>query len=286
MKRFGVYIKLSTILFLIGLIILLYGVYDVGNRIERHLYGVKLGVTLEHKEIEGFLPGEVEKLVQEMARDKIITPKNAYIDRETGEIFPEVIGQEVDVAKTVNKVMKARENYNINLITVELYPEVTEELLSSIHDIIGSYFTWHGSGSSRVTNIRMGTYYINNTLLHPGEIFSFNKTVGPVTVERGFKFAPVISSGSIILGLGGGLCQVSSTLYNAVLEAELQVVERYPHSKPVGYVPPGRDATVSYHLDFKFLNSTDSFILIKGSIWGGRVQIDLLSNQVKDEETF
>ncbi|PKM80478.1 MAG: vancomycin resistance protein, partial [Firmicutes bacterium HGW-Firmicutes-13] len=113
---------------------------------------------------------------------------------------------------------------------------------------------------------------------HPGQVFSFNRTVGPVTTERGFKFAPVISGGTVIMGLGGGLCQVSSTLYNAVLQAGYQVVERYPHSKPVGYVPRGRDATISYHLDFKFRNNTDSFVLIKGSIWGGRVQIQLLSS--------
>lgn len=286
MRRFGFYIKLSSLLIVIVLILVFYMAYDLGNKIERHFYGVKPGVTLEQIEIEGLLTGEVEELVQKMAEERRIIPENAYIDRESGEIIPEITGQEVDVAKTVNKVMRARENYNINLVTVDLYPEITEELLSSIDNLIGSYFTWHGSGSSRVTNIRMGTYYINNTLLHPGEVFSFNKTVGPVTIERGFKFAPVISSGNIVLGLGGGLCQVSSTLYNAVLEGGLQVVERYPHSKPVGYVPPGKDATVSYHLDFKFLNDTDYFILIKGSIWGGKVQIELFSNQREVEEGF
>ncbi len=283
-KKFSLYIKLSSILVIISILIVTYLVYDIGYKAERYFYGVEPGVTFEGGDLTGYLRREVEELVIQRAEEERIKPQNAYIDRDSGEIVPEVIGREVNVLKTVNDIMQARENSKVSLVIVQLDPEITEELLKSIDKLKGSYFTWHGSGYSRVTNIRMGTFYINNTLLYPGEIFSFNKTVGPVTVERGFQYAPVIVSRSVTLGLGGGLCQVSSTLYNAVIDAGLQVVERYPHSRRVGYVPQGRDAAVSYSLDFKFRNDTNSFILIKGGLWGGRVQIELYSNIPEEEE--
>lgn len=284
-KKISLYFKLSSILAVISILIAIYLVYDIGDKVERYLYGVEPGVIFEGQDLTGYLRCEVEELVLQRAEEERIEPQNAYIDRDSGEIILEVIGKEVNVLRTVNVIMEANEKSKVSLVIIHLDPEITQELLSSIDKVIGSYFTWHGSGYSRVTNIRMGTYYINNTLLHPGEVFSFNKTVGPVTAERGFQYAPVIVSRSVTLGLGGGLCQVSSTLYNAVLEADLQIVERYPHSRPVGYVPQGRDATVSYSLDFKFQNNSNSFILIKGGLWGGRVQIELYSNQ-SDEEDY
>lgn len=278
MKKINLYIRLSSILAFLGLLFFLFFFYNVGETLERHFYGVQPGVTLEGKDLSGFLRREVEELVLKRAETERVTPENAYINRENGEVVPEVVGREVEVLNTVKQVMEAEENASLSIMVVELYPEITAELIHSIDTLKGSYFTWMGSGHSRVTNIIVAGEAINNTLLHPGQVFSFNKTVGPRTAERGYHYAPIIVGESVVLGLGGGICQTSSTLYNAVLESELEVVERYPHSKPVGYVPRGRDATVSDHLDFKFRNNTDQFILIKVSSYGGKIEAQIWSN--------
>ena len=278
MKKINLYIQLTSIIAFLGLLLFLFFFYNVGESLERHFYGVKPGVTLEGKDLSGFLRREVEELVKKRAEEERVIPQNAYINRENGEVVPEVIGREVEILHTVNQVMEAEENTSVPIITVELYPEITAELLHSIDTLKGSYFTWMGSGHSRVTNIMVAGEAINNTLMHPGQVFSFNKTVGPRTAERGYHYAPIIVRGSMVLGLGGGICQTSSTLYNAVLESGLEVVERYPHSKPVGYVPRGRDATVADHLDFKFRNNTDQFLLIKVSSYGGKIEAQIWTN--------
>jgi len=109
---------------------------------------------------------------------------------------------------------------------------------------------------NRTTNVNLATQKINNVILLPGETFSYNKVVGKRTVENGFKEASVYTSSGVVNGLGGGICQVSSTLYNAVLEANLEIVERKNHSYAVSYVPLGQDATVSYgSIDFRFKNN-------------------------------
>jgi len=119
--------------------------------------------------------------------------------------------------------------------------------------------------SNRQGNITITCSALNNSIVKPGETFSFCDTVGPSTVERGYKEANVIIQGTETKGLGGGNCQVSSTLYNAVLAVpnELEVLERHPHSAPVPYIEEGKDAAISYGShDFKFKNNTDSDIKI------------------------
>ncbi|MGI6097920.1 MAG: VanW family protein [Dethiobacteria bacterium] len=223
------------------------------------------------------LEKEVYEAVEKLARPREKLPRNAYFDRHTGEILPEIKGQIVDIHATVEKVIEAEPGTTVPLVWVTLDAEIPAAFYQSFKDIIGAYHTWIGGGS-RSKNIVLGAQLINNCILAPGEVFSFNRTIGPVTLERGFEMAPVIVGGQVVPGVGGGLCQVSSTLYNAVLMAGLEVVERYPHSRPVYYVPKGRDATVSTYLDFKFRNSSDRFIMIKASGYAGRVEVQLLSN--------
>lgn len=278
-RRFSLFIKLGSLLAIAGILLGGYLAYNIGERIERHFYGVKPGVTLEGEDVSRLLRREVEKKVEARAAGERVLPQNARIDKETGDIVPEIVGQEVDVLNTVNRVMGAQELARVSLVTRQLYPEITGELLAGINKNRGSFFTWLGGGNGgRVTNIRLAAGAINHTVLAPGELFSFNRVVGPRTARKGYQFAPIIVSGTVVPGLGGGICQVSSTLYNAVLEAGLEVVERYPHSRPVGYVAPGRDATVSDFLDFKFRNDSDRFVLVKGSTWGGRIQVEVWSN--------
>lgn len=118
--------------------------------------------------------------------------------------------------------------------------------------------------SPRVSNIRLAGDKISGTVLAPGESFSFNGTVGPRTVKNGFKNAKVIENGRFVCGIGGGVCQVSTTLYNAALLAGLKVTEYHPHSLAVSYVNPSRDAMVSgEYFDLKFCNTTDCPVYIR-----------------------
>lgn len=145
-------------------------------------------------------------------------------------------------------------------------PEVTEADFQQVDQrLIGKYTTYFdGSNVNRTTNIRLAAKAINNLILSPGERFSFNRVVGPSTPERGYKLAKVIVRGEYTIGFGGGICQVSSTLYNSVDEAGLKILQRNSHSKEVAYVPPGRDATVSWGgPDFRFKNNLTKPILIR-----------------------
>jgi len=118
---------------------------------------------------------------------------------------------------------------------------------------------------------------LNNKIFAPGEVISFNKVVGPRIVERGFKEAAVIVNGKFVPGVGGGICQVSSTLYYTVLKANLKVVSRTNHSLKVGYLPAGLDATISGNvIDFKFQNTTPGYIMIKAEVTGDEIDIKLL----------
>jgi putative cell wall-binding protein len=135
---------------------------------------------------------------------------------------------------------------------------------------IAQYTTYFKvSEVNRTENIRLAAKALDGQLLAPGERFSFNERVGERTAEAGYKEALIIEGDVFTPGLGGGICQVSSTLYNAVMLAHLEIVERHPHSLPISYVPPGQDATVAYpYLDFKFRNSSKEYLLIRSFVKG------------------
>lgn len=140
---------------------------------------------------------------------------------------------------------------------------------------IAEYSTYFKpSELNRTENLRLAAKALDGKRLAPGEQFSFNQTVGERTVEAGFKEAMIIEGNVFTLGLGGGVCQVSSTLYNAAALAQLEIVERHHHSLTVGYVPPGQDATVAWPvLDFKFRNNTKDALVIRTSVEGNTLTI-------------
>ncbi len=152
-------------------------------------------------------------------------------------------------------------------------PGVTAEQIRSemFTDLLGSYSSRYNAGdTSRSHNVWLASQKINEVVLAPGDVFSYNDTVGPRTISHGFKTANVYVGNKVEPGIGGGICQVSSTLFNAVVLADLKIVYRTNHSLPVSYVPLGRDATVSYgSIDFKFSNNTGHPIKIVASAGGG-----------------
>jgi len=160
--------------------------------------------------------------------------------------------------------------------------KVDSELLAELGEkVIGRYVTYYNPRNlNRSHNIELAASTLDSTVVFPGETFSFNRTIGRRTVERGYREAPVIVRGELSEGVGGGICQVSSTLFNAVDNAGLQIVERYVHSRHVAYVPPGRDATVSwYGPDFRFRNTLDQPVLIRAHAGRGTMRVVLYSTE-------
>lgn len=137
-----------------------------------------------------------------------------------------------------------------------------------------TYYETYESQANRNTNMIVATQAVDSTLLSSGEIFSFNRIVGPRTEERGFKIATVFVGKEKVPGLGGGICQISSTIYMAVKKAGLEVVERYPHTLPVTYCSRDDEAAVSWGtLDFRFKNSTPHQLRIEAVCSGGVVRV-------------
>ncbi|KYG34782.1 VanW family protein [Alkalihalobacillus trypoxylicola] len=210
--------------------------------------------------------------------------KNAYIS-DYGDIMPEENGYKVDAKKLADILYEyfysiGKDSVEIPIIPV--YPKVDSELLESIQKKqIGSYVTFFNQHNlERSHNIELATKAIHNNVVFPKERFSFNVTVGERTPLKGYKKATVIVKGELSEGIGGGICQVSSTLFNAVDAAQLSIIERYIHSRKVSYVPPGRDATVSWAgPDFIFLNDFNQPILIQARIYGGMLSVTILSSE-------
>jgi vancomycin resistance protein YoaR len=213
------------------------------------------------------------------------------VDRTAGlVVVPGQEGKQVNIEATWEEMPAhwlSMEQLKIPIVVDKVYPSISEEDLKVMGEL-STYTTWYNSGEvDRTHNLVMAASAINGQVLQPGSVFSFNKTVGVRTFETGYRDAMVIVSGKFEPGVGGGICQVSSTLYNAVLLADLEVVERHNHALAVAYIPVGLDATVAYGLqDFQFKNNTGHPIYIRTTTGGGKLTITLyghLSNKKRIE---
>ena len=195
-----------------------------------------------------------------------IDPIDAWYDDETKEIVPSEDGVTFDVeqAKLLWEEAELTEVVSIPVLVVE--PEVTTESLSNLlfKDVLGEKTTYYTSSTdARINNINLAASKIDGVVLNPGETFSYNETVGQRTLEAGFQEAAAYSDGEVVQEVGGGICQVSSTLYCSTLYANLKTVSRTPHYFPVDYIDKGQDATVSWGKpDFKFANNREYPIMI------------------------
>lgn len=201
---------------------------------------------------------------------------NATLSRENGEfvIHEGQTGMVVDEAASLSLICDYLTDGSwdgqdafIDLVVAVDEPLGTKEELAKVKDVLGSFTTsFSTSGSSRSANVRNGCALINGTTLYPGEEFSTYDTVSPFSTANGYYMAGSYLNGQVVDSLGGGICQVSTTLYNAVLLSELEVTERYNHSMIVTYVDPSADAAISESAgkDFKFVNNTSAPIYIEG----------------------
>ena len=202
--------------------------------------------------------------VDDLASQIDTEPKNAEYKIENKKIsFIEAqAGRRLDREDAQKKISHLMEDGGDVFLKVESVPaEITREQLESklFNTTLSKESSWYNKNLvNRSINVELASKLINGTVLAPGEVFSYNDVVGERTAERGFKNAQIYVQSKVVEGLGGGICQVSSTLYNAVLYADLEVVERRWHSLPVTYVPLGQDATVAFgYIDFKFKNDRD-----------------------------
>jgi len=226
--------------------------------------------------------------VRELCADILVEPRDAAFSINRDDTVTIISGKDgVDVdfdllEKDLVATLSSGKNPEVTLFTVTRAPARTAAFLESMNvkGLLGSYTTrFDPSMTSRTYNVSVAAKAFDEMLVLPGHEVSFNKVVGPRSSEAGYKNAPVIVNNEFVDCLGGGVCQVSTTLYNAVLLANLDIVKRTCHSLPVSYVPIGRDATVVYDtVDLVFRNNTDSYLYLKTYIGSGQLTVKIYGN--------
>ncbi|HBG8597262.1 TPA: VanW family protein [Clostridioides difficile] len=234
-------------------------------------FGKKSNLVVAINYDKNKLKAEMEKIAKE------IDVKDATLDisGEKVKVIPDSDGLKMDISKSMenfdNQTKKG--NYKNELVVKATPAKVKKEQLANIDTNLGTYSTtFKTSQINRSINIKLATDNISNVLLMPGETFSFNKHTGKRSKENGYKSAPVIMEGEMEEDYGGGVCQVSSTLYNSVLYAGLEIVNVKNHTIPSSYVPKGRDATVADSgIDFLFKNNLKHPVYIKNYVSGNQI---------------
>lgn len=213
--------------------------------------------------------------------------ENAYFTTEPYAVFPDVKGIDFDVDTMKNKIAEdsLAEEYAIDLIYTEADVTIRDLGKEAFPDLLGSFSTKYvTSNVDRTTNLRLAANKINGTVIMPGEIFSYNKVVGKRTIAAGYKNAAIYQDGGVTDGLGGGICQISTTLYNAAIEAGMLIEERRNHMFVPSYSPAGKDATVVWgSTDFKFENRRDYPIKIEASVGGGVAKMNIYGLKTNEE---
>ena len=227
---------------------------------------------------------DIEQIHNEIYKE----PKDAYYTQNPFAVYPSENGLDFDISIDEAKNIlgdQSAEEYTIPLKT--LYPSVTTNMIGTeaFPDLLSSYSTKYSTRDrDRTTNLQLAANKINGTVLMPGETFSYNKVVGERTIAAGYKEAPIYVSGEVIDGLGGGICQITSTLYNAVVYANLEVTQRSNHQFVPSYVTASRDATVVYgSIDFQFKNNRNYPIKINCSVSGGIAQFQIFGMKQDDD---
>lgn len=220
-----------------------------------------------------------------------VKPTNAEVSRKNGEFIytDHIVGSKVNINKTTAKIKEAIMSWNrqdliVDAVVEDDIPEYTKEDVEKCKDLLGSFTTdFSTSTTDRAGNVANGARLINNAVLYPGDTFSAYKYLTPFTQENGYFVAGAYLQGKVIDSVGGGACQVTTTLYNAVLQSELEVVERQPHSMTISYVDLSRDAAIAgTYKDFKFKNDTDVPILVEGSTRGRTITFKVWGKEKRD----
>ena len=256
------------------------------------------------------------KRLQELKKDKIVLDMHLSVDkqataqklyenadslavgaednsltRENGEFkfVPGKEGVEVDIVNSVYAINDfLSDGWNgsdneIDLVTKTVEPRGSEEELSQVRDLLGAYVTdFSSSSAGRAKNVTTGCSKVNGAILYPGDEFELCSTVSPFTQENGYELAGAYQNGTTVESFGGGICQVATTLYNAVIRAELQVTMRFNHSMQVHYVQPSMDAAIAgNYKDLRFKNNLDAPVYIEGYCSGGKLYFNIYGKETR-----
>ena len=225
----------------------------------------------------------IEKIYEEVHKEA----KDAYYTQNPFSVYPSENGMDfaISLEEATQMLEEEKEEYTIPLKI--LYPKVTTNMIGTeaFPDLLSSFSTnYNARDTDRTTNLKLATNKINGTVLMPGETFSYNQVVGARTIAAGYKEAPIYVQGQVVDGLGGGICQITSTLYNAVLYANLEIVERSNHQFVPSYVTASRDATVVYgSIDFKFKNNRNYPIKLICSVANGVASFQIFGLKTDNE---
>lgn len=263
--------------------------YDIGHkgnffkRIKDVIYtqlnreDIKLNYIYDTQYIRNRLE-EIAKDINQEARDATIVLKDQGF-----VITDEAEGRTLDINKSFDLIKERMEKVSVEdveLAADTVMPEIKRSDLENIKDKLGEYSTkFNAADVDRTHNIKIATNSASHLLVKPGETFSLNRSMGPRLAKYGYKEANVIINNELVPGIGGGVCQVSSTLYNAALLSNMKIVERKSHSLPSSYIALGRDATISEnYIDLKFTNTSKYPIYIYGEVKGSWVKFSLYGN--------
>ncbi len=217
--------------------------------------------------------------------DAITAAWNAYVSAVPTSAAAPPASPDVQPPGSPSGAAPAAATLEVTLPVVVTHPDLVENDLKAMDGVLASFSTHYRGTSNRRSNIVLATRKINGTLLRPGEIFSYNRVVGPRSGDAGFLPAPQYVHGKHVMGEGGGICQVSSTLFNAALLSNLKIVRRQNHSMPVAYLKHGRDATAVYGaIDMQFQNNTSAPIYIASATKGGMVEFTFYGKRTPGRE--
>ena len=249
------------------------------NLLNTNTEDIKIEIPVLQKDPEEI---DIDKIYEEVHKEA----QNAYYEEEPFAIYPEVEGIDFDLEQAREMLKEEKEEYIIPLIITK--PEKTLEDIGekAFPDELATFTTrYDASDVDRTTNLKLACGKLNGTVVLSGETFSYNDTLGPRTVAAGYKNAKIYEAGQVVDGLGGGICQISSTLYNTALKANMKIVERRNHQFVTSYVPAGRDATVVYgSTDFKFKNTRSYPIRIVASAQNGVATVTFYG--IKEEQEY
>jgi len=217
---------------------------------------------------------DLEQVIRELESQFDIPAKDARIvwRDDSLEYIPHENGRKLDVEATLRRLERFLAAGKLGPVPVAfktIHPRIKLNDVKAVRDTLSVYVTtFDPSQVARTNNLKRAAASIDGTILMPDQVFSLSEVLGPRSEKDGYQKAPVIANNRVIQDVGGGICQVATTLYNAVIQAGLEIVERRPHSRPISYAPPGLDATISSSsgLDMKFRNNTDFPVMISMSI--------------------
>ncbi len=203
------------------------------------------------------------------------------VDGSHARVVPAQPGIQLDVIASTEALLKAALRPRLRvarLVTIASPATISTKQAEGmgIHSVVSSYTTIYGGVANRIHNVQLVAHLVDGKLIAPGATFSFNGTTGERNAAKGFLVAPVIVNGEVTTGLGGGVCQVSTTVFNAAFEAGLRITERTNHALYISHYPQGRDATVNYpDTDLKFVNDTSHWLLLRTFVGSSSLTVNL-----------